>query len=945
MGSVLVGRDDELRRVAAALGADEGQLSTTLIVEGDAGVGKTSLVHEACARLDAETLVLRGTSLPLTSMTVPFLPLRSAFHDVADFDGPPTKVPLAIEAWLNEMSASRPVVVSLDDLQWADQGTLDVLLYMIAGAAERRLAIVATIRSDDSVPGRPVDRWVGAVGRMPRVQFLTLGPLDRIGTALLIEDVMGVAPDQTLVEDVYSHSRGHPYLTELAVVGLTPGSPQLPDVLPTSLTSAVIDSVRQLDPPVQDLLGILAVGGAPATASTLASVMPTDQASLEPLLFAAVGAGTIVAGADGSYWFRHPLTAEVLESGLSPSARATWHAAFASQEAKAAAVGAHSSDVLARIADHYHLSGNVADAYQWSLRAAESAREAHAYPEELRLLSRATELRLSVPDAAESLADLLHGQRSAGAAAGAMGDELVVVERLLGLNEPDPLVHAELLVRRLHLRAAWQIEEWTPEAAADAVASSAAAPASWQHALALATWCLADPLEDERGPAGRAAQGALEIARASGDSRALAWALSAVARLALVEDRRQSAKTLAGEAIEAALAAPDYLIFNYATELESLAEEVWSSRVHAEHLSRRRAQLTAAGAPHLYVAWLAIVEADSWLSIGQWRQCLACLRDTLATDPGPITDVGARITTARLATLQGRLNEAVDHMARVMELFGEQRAARSFSFDALRTEIALATGDHDAAFDAAMVGLQERRDPRMGEWLLPLAAHAVADQADSRRDAGADLIPVLARINILAGLPGPPRDPASPETELAALQRAALSALYASELGRARGDRDAGEAWLRTADACADATLPWEEAYACLRAAEALLLRGRGGGAGAATAIRRGLRLAAELEAQPLSSRLEELATMAHIRLDDVEAARGDVAYPGLEGLTEREREILGYVVAGRTYAEIAAELTISEKTVSSHISSLLRKTGATNRIHLAKLASETLRR
>ena len=206
-------------------------------------------------------------------------------------------------------------------------------------------------------------------------------------------------------------------------------------------------------------------------------------------------------------------------------------------------------------------------------------------------------------------------------------------------------------------------------------------------------------------------------------------------------------------------------------------------------------------------------------------------------------------------------------------------------------------------------------------------------------------VPVLARINILAGLPEPPRDPASPETELAALQRAALSALYASELGRARGDRDAGEAWLRTADACADATLPWEEAYACLRAAEALLLRGRGGGAGAATAIRRGLRLAAELEAQPLSSRLDELATMAHIRLDDVEAARGDVAYPGLEGLTEREREILGYVVAGRTYAEIAAELTISEKTVSSHISSLLRKTGATNRIHLSQIASETLRR
>jgi DNA-binding CsgD family transcriptional regulator len=79
---------------------------------------------------------------------------------------------------------------------------------------------------------------------------------------------------------------------------------------------------------------------------------------------------------------------------------------------------------------------------------------------------------------------------------------------------------------------------------------------------------------------------------------------------------------------------------------------------------------------------------------------------------------------------------------------------------------------------------------------------------------------------------------------------------------------------------------------------------------------------------------------LAHLRVDEVEPKPSDVAYPGLAGLTEREREILRYVVAGRTYAEIAAELVISEKTVSSHISSLLRKTGAANRVHLARLAA-----
>ncbi|UIK90322.1 response regulator transcription factor [Arthrobacter polaris] len=63
--------------------------------------------------------------------------------------------------------------------------------------------------------------------------------------------------------------------------------------------------------------------------------------------------------------------------------------------------------------------------------------------------------------------------------------------------------------------------------------------------------------------------------------------------------------------------------------------------------------------------------------------------------------------------------------------------------------------------------------------------------------------------------------------------------------------------------------------------------------------------------------------------------------YAELPGLTQREREILHYVIAGRTYSEIARDLVISEKTVSSHISNLLRKTGAANRVDLSRLATQ----
>jgi DNA-binding NarL/FixJ family response regulator len=92
-----------------------------------------------------------------------------------------------------------------------------------------------------------------------------------------------------------------------------------------------------------------------------------------------------------------------------------------------------------------------------------------------------------------------------------------------------------------------------------------------------------------------------------------------------------------------------------------------------------------------------------------------------------------------------------------------------------------------------------------------------------------------------------------------------------------------------------------------------------------------------DLRATPLIADLELLARNAHVPT----AAVAVTATPadGLPGLTAREREVLAHLVAGRTYREIAVALVLSEKTVSAHISNMLRKTGTTSRIELAQLA------
>ncbi|MGB5953246.1 MAG: helix-turn-helix transcriptional regulator, partial [Ornithinimicrobium sp.] len=167
----------------------------------------------------------------------------------------------------------------------------------------------------------------------------------------------------------------------------------------------------------------------------------------------------------------------------------------------------------------------------------------------------------------------------------------------------------------------------------------------------------------------------------------------------------------------------------------------------------------------------------------------------------------------------------------------------------------------------------------------------------------------------------------------------ALNDLYAAEVGRARRRSDNSEQWGRATTACHQADLVWEEAYACWRLAESLLSRGHASREQGAEALRRGLALAAELEAEPIRTSLLALAKSARIPVDGVQDVHAS-ARVGLPGLTDREHEILAHVVAGRTYREIAQALQISEKTVSSHISNLLRKTGADNRIDLARLAA-----
>ena len=146
----------------------------------------------------------------------------------------------------------------------------------------------------------------------------------------------------------------------------------------------------------------------------------------------------------------------------------------------------------------------------------------------------------------------------------------------------------------------------------------------------------------------------------------------------------------------------------------------------------------------------------------------------------------------------------------------------------------------------------------------------------------------------------------------------AMQAWYDAEPQRGHDDSGTAPAWQRTAQACADAGLPWDEAYATWRVAEALT-KDRAARDRATTAPRRAHALAIDLRATPLLAEVEALARNTRISLvaiaDSPQAA--SEALPGAHSSRARGPGSPG----GRpTYGEIARELVLSEKTVSVHV-------------------------
>jgi len=989
---VFIGRRGELTSLGALMDRARAQEPAFAVIGGEAGVGKTRLVREAAEQAaEAGFLVLTGQCVELGAEGLPLAPLVDALRilartlppqELARVLGPaapvlarllPELLPDAaarrpgeeiqkaqllelVLGVLDRLSATRPVLFVVEDLHWADQSTLDLAAFLIRSLRGGRVLLVATYRSDELHRRHPLRPLLAGWERVRSVDRLELPRFDRGEVSAQLAAILGGDPAPGMTDLIFDRSGGNAYLVEeLAGTVSEDGegglSPSLRDVL--------LSRVDALSPEAQRLLRVVSVAGRTVPDELLAAVAGTAvagtagagpaEAELYAALREAVENHLLQIGPGGrGYAFRHALTRDAVYEDLLPGERIRLHAAYAEELTREPGLAGDEGTRPAALAYHWYAALDLPQALPAAVDAARHAMASYAPAEALRHLERALEIWPRVSDAEHRTGlDLAEVSRLAAEAAYRSGNlgraDSLLAEALDRLPANGSPVRRALLLDR---HAVIQRDSGRQPAAVASLEQGLAllpaddAEARRAHAVLLATLAGVLMRGSEMERSAEVARRAVAAARAAGARGAEAdAAITLGLGMAYLDEPEAGLESLrAGVALARDLDLPlnavrGYVNLSDVVELLGRHEEAASAAGAGLELAER------AGLARTLGSFLIGNQAEPLLRLGQWDRVDDLLARSMNAMPEGVFAATLHHLRAELAVMRGRYDDAAADLREGRRVMGETDDAQfTQPYRYLDAMIALSRGDLGAAraaLDPALDGAIASWQARYAWPVLWAAMRVEAEAAIRARDRRQDVPPEIAeRCARLAALAGPMGTPAPPWR--------GYRALVAAEQARAAGAGQAA-AWAAAVAAWRAAGEPYPLAYALLRLAEAH--------AGAADrpamteAVREAHEIAARIGAGPVAAEAAALARRARLNLDP-ETAQDEAAPAGAPadelarfGLTEREREVLARLAAGRSNPEIARELFISAKTASVHVSNILAKLGVSGRVEAATVA------
>jgi len=927
---VLVGRAAEIAVLGESWARARGGSPATVLIGGEAGIGKTRLVRHFTADLEAE--VLYGGCVDLSGGGLPFGPFTSALRGHADtpadllpwdgqVDGDTARARLFEEVLTQfaDLCTRRPVVFVIEDIHWIDRSSLDLLSFLVHNQqAAGALLCVVSYRSDELERTHPLRRSLAELDRVAWTRRMELSRLTRRAVGSLVGAIAGVEPTASLVAEIHRRSEGNPLFAEVLL------DRQDQPGLPESLRDLLLARVALLPEPTQAVLRTATAGVGQVSHELLAAVSGLDNGALSAALRPAVAAGVLVVDGEG-YLFRHALISEAVRDDQLPGERAAAHRRFAqalTADHALAADGRRSAE----LAFHWHAAGDASRALEAAWQAAGDAGARLAYAERLDMLERVIELWARVPDAARCIGcDRPAIQDAAVAAAGEAGElerGVALATAALAEAEGDQVRTARLLGQRAPMLAGLGRAGGLDDLSAAVRIAPSGHPVRAGVLCSLAGRLLTFWRNEE---AEEAATEALEIARQTGDARteALALILLATCRIRRGDITAELPRMAEAEEAAARLGAHGVrlqAIFAQATVLVAFGE-------YGRAAERARHGIAVAESIGLARTQGAISDghlASALIGQGQWDEATAVVEHALDQTPPPALQVPLVCLRAAIALARGDMAPAEKALAFTSDVLAP--AVRIPVVDPwlpLQLEAELRLAQSRVAEAAAVIerGLADP-DLRRSEWftwpMLAIGARVAAAGASGLLD---ELRRRAAETPVIG-----------PLLHAFALTFAVEADRAAGAVARARCDESAA-AWAAVGD-------PYQLGHALIRAAEAAAADGDR--ATATAQVRRAAEIADRLGARPLREQAEWLARRARLTLAGDLAAQA--ADPGEQvrqqyRLTARELEVLSLVAIGRSNRDIAAELFISAKTASVHVSNIMSKLGVSSRVEAAATA------
>jgi DNA-binding CsgD family transcriptional regulator/tetratricopeptide (TPR) repeat protein len=938
-GPVLVGRETQLAAISAAYERARSRRPVTVLISGEAGIGKSRLVSAGTRDLPGEPLVLAGGCLELGAEGAPYVPFVAVVRRLVRRLGleqvkallPPAGS--ALGDWLPELgpvprrygrarlleemlaligrvSEVLPVVLVIEDLHWADASSRELFAYLVRNLADSAVLLIGTVRTGELTADHPNRRLLAELGRGGDVVRLALDPLGHEHVAELLATLDGRPADRSRSLRIHRRSGGNPLFVE----ALHDAGEAAAD-----LRTLLLDRLTGLPGPAREVLAILAVGGAALTGEILDEIAAEPEESLTDL----VGRDLVVAGEQG-YAIRHDLIREAVYESLLPAKRRRMHARYAG-------VLASRAPDSAALAEHWTAAGEFARALPVAWRAAERAGRQHAYDEQLHLLDLVLTRWTQVADPSHLIgADRTAVLEHAAAAAFEAGKSAVgIAHCTAALDMLDPVVDPHRAAGLLGLRGRMQNR------------TDGGGVRDLQRAVALlppgrsdSSDALRSRLLSALGFVGvvahhpdqvrRHAAEALRLAERLDDDRLRAPALLVLAQLDGAAGELESAGRTYGEARRIAEAAGDEHTF--LTTFQWEADVIEASGRYAQAADLAHAGQLAAerlGRARSRGSILAEARAVSLTFLGRWDEALAVVQDALADGPPPLYTAYLRLVAADIARCRGETGRFETLLRQLTEFARHTLGATEAQAGLVLQRIAWAVDQGDPESADRILGEHLAPPPAWPpRYLLRLAVVGARVQRARRTSARRNRQVAQQTAGRLADL----------ERMVATVQPAS-PAFTAHRLTFHATVTGGLPAWDRAAAAWRELGNRHETAVVLTDAASTALAANNR--PGARSRLREARAIATELGAEPLLARIGDLVDRG--RLGDLAAAPARNAFD----LTRRELDVLRLLARGRSNPQIAEELFITANTVATHVTRILTKLSVATRTEAASQAHQ----